>query len=126
MMFQGMQRAMQQQPQGPGQVPPQGARPPMPGGQGGQPAAPWQGMGNGWLQQLRGMGAQMGQQQGPMGPPQGSPDPTVRGPGAMQNGRPDPVMQQAQATAQQGQQIAQQQGRGLIAQDDPRMRGMTR
>lgn len=82
--------------------------------------APWQGMGNGWLQALRGLGQQMQQQ------PQGNPDPTVRGPGAMHQGRPDPVMQQAQATAQQGQQIAQQQGRGLIAEDDPRFRGMTR
>jgi hypothetical protein len=82
--------------------------------------APWQGMGNGWLQQLKGLQQQMQQQ------PQGSPDPTVRGPGAMQQGRPDPVAAQAQATAQQGQQIAQQQGRGLIAQDDPRFRGMTR
>lgn len=101
----------------------------MPGGPGGQPAgmgggAPWGGMGNGWLQQLKGLGQQLGNQ--PPGGMPASPDPTVRGPGATQSGRPDPVMQQAQATAQQGQQIAQQQGRGLIAQDDPRMRGMTR
>jgi hypothetical protein len=136
MMYQGLQRALAQQPQGgpggitPQGMPPQGARPPMPGGPGGQPAgmgggAPWQGMGNGWLQQLKGLGQQMGMQP-PM--PQGNgADPSVRGPHAMRpTGQPDPVAQQAQATEQQGQAIARQQGRALIAQDDPRMRGMTR
>lgn len=132
MMFQGMQQAMQQQPQlRPGQPmpgmqqpqgghmqPPQGARPPMPGGPGGQ-GNPWQGMGNGWLQQLKSMGAQMGAQPQQGMPPQG--DPTIRGPQAMHGGGPN----QAQQIAQQGQMAARQQGQGMLdPNEDPRMRGV--
>lgn len=129
-MLGGMQRGlMQQGPNGP--PPQQGAAPgAVPTVQRPMPQNPWLQQGGapgGWgganpLQGLaRGLGAQRPGMPQNWGDP-GDDAPTIQNPGAMRPGGP----MQAAALQQAAQRFAGMQKPGMIAEDDPRMRGAIR